>query len=76
MPAAPEPVLVRPTPMQTAVSAAIVGPETVFPKNMNWSNATHGVVKIFASLVDCQHTLNHLVLEHPLIESNGVIRQA
>lgn len=61
--------------MQTAASAAMVRPEIVFPKNMNWSNATHGVVRIFASLVDCQHALNVLVLEHPLIESNGVISQ-
>lgn len=55
VPAAPEPVLVRPTPTQTAANAAIVSPEIVFPKKMNWSNATHGVVIIFASLHDCQY---------------------
>ena len=75
VPAAPEPVLVRPTPIQTAVSAAMVKPDTVLPKNINWSNATHGVVRIFASLLGCQRILNNLVQEDPLIESNGVIGQ-
>ena len=73
VPDAPDPVLVRPTPIQTAVREAMVRPDTDLPKNKYWRRATHGVVMIFASLIRYEQSPRFVYLVNLLIKPNRVV---